>query len=242
VQDDDPLVTMQRDGFAVLHGALEPELVTRLHDAFVELNEARRDLGMRVGEARLMLPVPIRPPFCDEALCLAPKIHPLLMMLLGEELLIASYGSVVSLPGAPGQHLHKDHEFLFPLPLGAELPCHAVTLVVPLVDIDRTTGTTALYPGSHRTPDTRGITPLLPWMTRGDCFLMDYRLSHGGTPNPGQRARPLLYIVFSRPWFVDNVNFKEVPPLQLSPAGWRSLPEAVQPLFRRAQVPAGSER
>jgi ectoine hydroxylase-related dioxygenase (phytanoyl-CoA dioxygenase family) len=232
----DPLAHMDRDGYAILRGAYPPALIATLHDAYVEMTHARRDLGMPVGESRLMLPVPIAPPFCDQPVIANAQVLPLLEALLSSELVVASYGSVVALPGAPAQHVHKDHEFLFPLPLGAELPCHAVTLVVPLVRLDESTGTTALYPGSHRTAGSQGIELERPWLERGDCFLMDYRLSHGGTPNPGKVARPLLYIVYARPWFVDTVNFRDVPPLALAPASLLALPDRVRALFRRAAI------
>jgi len=222
---------MERDGFVVLHGTFPVELVDAVAAAYGRMLDERRDPGMVVGPGRVQLPVVLRPPFTDEALVC--KLLPLLGMLLGDDLLIASYGSVVAWPGAGVQHLHRDHGPLFPMPLGGELPCHAVTLVVPLVDLDASTGTTALFPGTHRVGSPEGVEPEMAWARRGDCFLMDYRIFHAGTPNVGAWPRPLLYIVYSRPWFVDALNYHEMPPLIVGPEGLAGVGPKARWVLRR---------
>ena len=68
-------------------------------------------------------------------------------------------------------------------------------------------GTTALWPGSHR-DETRlkkeGIEPIV---FEGSCILWDFRLWHGGTPNRSTLPRPLLYLTYCRPWFLEHMNF-----------------------------------
>ena len=233
----DLLGQMDRDGYAILRGTYPAPLIQRLHEAYLELEPTFLAGGVEVGDARIMFPIVVQPPFSDPALLATNRILIFLRALLGDELVILGYGGVVARPGAPAQHVHKDHPHLYPLPLGAELPCHAVTLVVPLVDLDETTGSTALYPGTHRTFDSNGVTPYVTSFRRGDCYFMDYRLTHSGTANPGKVPRPLLYIVYSRPWFVDIRNYKEMPPLELLPAEQVQLPPAVRGLFRRAAIP-----
>jgi hypothetical protein len=64
---------------------------------------------------------------------------------------------------------------------------------------------------------------------------MDYRLSHWGTPNVGTRARPILYLVYTRPWFTDARNFQQLYPLDVPPASWATLSPEVQRLAIRAR-------
>lgn len=45
------------------------------------------------------------------------------------------------------------------------------SLVVPLADLTPDTGTTRLFPGSHIGLKTDAFE--LPYLKRGDCFLMD---------------------------------------------------------------------
>ena len=69
-------------------------------------------------------------------------------------------------------------------------------------------GTTSLWLGSHRgahrDSDAGGTKPVV---REGSCLLWDYRLKHGGTANRSDTVRPLLYLTYCRPWWVDHVNF-----------------------------------
>ena len=68
----------------------------------------------------------------------------------------------------------------------------------------------------------------------GDAFLMDFRLIHAGTPNVSDIARPILYIVYSRPWFREDMNFDEQPPINLSPKQRKKVPKKLRYLFANA--------
>ena len=61
---------------------------------------------------------------------------------------------------------------------------------------------------------------------RGDVILMDYRTLHTGLPNRGTRARPILYMVYARPWFFDDVNHMDRIPLDMPPEVRQRLAEA----------------
>ncbi len=136
------------------------------------------------------------------------------------------------------QHIHRDHPALFAEAgrLSDILPPYALTVVVPLVDLDEETGTTALWEGSHRATPTGHeenggaqsallVEASLPWSKLGDCYFMDYRLLHAGTANNSSRPRPILYLVYSRIWFQDRKNFKKQAPLQMSQAEYERIPE-----------------
>jgi hypothetical protein len=68
----------------------------------------------------------------------------------------------------------------------------------------------------------------------GDAVLIDYRVCHGGTANPGLVPRAILYIVYSRPWFRDADNFSEMPPLRVSAGDLANRPAQYRPLFAGA--------
>jgi Phytanoyl-CoA dioxygenase (PhyH) len=77
------------------------------------------------------------------------------------------------------------------------------------------TRATALWLGSHRDKSrASNEESIKPVVREGSCLLWDFRLRHGGTPNRGSLSRPLLYLTYCRPWFVDHKNFSENNPKQ----------------------------
>jgi hypothetical protein len=41
----------------------------------------------------------------------------------------------------------------------------------------------------------------------GDCLFMDYCLQYRGLPNRSSGVRPVIYNVYCRRWFRDDVNY-----------------------------------
>ena len=100
-------------------------------------------------------------------------------------------------------------------------------------------GTTALWLGSHRDANRLKEKGIEPVVREGSCMLWDFRLKHGGTPNRGALPRPLLYLTYCRPWFVEHLNFNAKNPKQkplLAKKNFLSgLSEQHQRLLARAQ-------
>jgi hypothetical protein len=71
-------------------------------------------------------------------------------------------------------------------------------------------------------------------LQRGDCVMLDYRTLHAGLPNLSGRARPIVYMVYARPWFFDDVNHTNRIPLDMSIEHYEQLPASVHPLLIRA--------
>jgi ectoine hydroxylase-related dioxygenase (phytanoyl-CoA dioxygenase family) len=181
----------------------------------------------------MMLSVRLTGPFLDPRLYANPLLLPVLQQLLGADLLIDNFTCVIALPGAGEQHLHRDHPALFPESpqVSQDLKPYAITLVIPLVDLTPETGTTRLFPGTNR-----GNPPgeeALPFISRGECFLMDYRIEHQGLPNRSAMRRPVLYIVYTRPWFIDLVNMRRQPRINIDASDLAVIPSEHHPLFRR---------
>jgi hypothetical protein len=66
-------------------------------------------------------------------------------------------------------------------------------------------------------------------------LLIDYRLQHGGTANHAKQARPLLYLVYSRPWFRDHRNFKKQSALLTTRASFRKMDAPLKQMLRFAE-------
>src|SRR5262245_35573971 len=94
----------------------------------------------------------------------------------------------------------------------------------------------ALWPGSHR-GETHASTDdgIEPLVREGSCVVWDYRLQHGGTANRSAVPRPLLYMTYCRPWFLDHKNYRRQAPLRAPKRTLANLPEDLCRLLMRAQ-------
>lgn len=214
-------------------------------------NAQLRKRDASVGDRRFMITVDIKGRFNRSAVYANDALVPILNRLLSDAMRIASFGSVVAKSGASDQPIHLDHPPLFggvgdalPAELwpADSLPAYALTMVIPLIDLTESTGTTAIWEGTHRgkgridrlqtlmqRPDFSDAS--FPMATQGDVYLMDYRVIHGGTANVSPIDRPVLYIVYSRPWFRDGFNFKVQRPVSISKKQRQKVPSRHRHLF-----------
>ncbi|MEM7454087.1 MAG: phytanoyl-CoA dioxygenase family protein [Planctomycetota bacterium] len=236
------------------HGALwledviDSELVSELarvyEQKYVSLGKGilnRRHA--KVGHSRFMVTLEIEPPFDSHLLFANPLLLPILKSLLGHDCRISSFGSVVTFAGADQQQVHLDFPPLYESEqLCASLPPHAITLVIPLVELDAKTGSTAIWEGSHRSPGSRQLltdlmeSPTLdgsvhPLARAGDVYLMDYRVIHAGMANDSDVSRPILYIVYCRKWFRDAYNFHDQPPVRIAADRFNAMEPRHRQLF-----------
>lgn len=244
-------------GCMTLENCFDKTLVRELQQHFLE-HYANRDheevekTCLKVGDKRYMFTIRLQPPFMNPAVYAAPKVLPVVRELLGQDCIIQSIGTVCAFPGSEMQHVHRDHQHLFAEAggLNAFLPPYALHVVVPLVSLDENTGTTAFWEGSHRVKSNRenrrwsveelsrleGAVVTYPQM--GDCYFMDFRLRHAGTPNISDMPRPILYLVYSRRWFQDRMNFEMQSPLLISREEYDRIPDEFRHLFRNARPEA----
>jgi Phytanoyl-CoA dioxygenase (PhyH) len=235
------------DGALIIEDIVDAAVISELRRVFGEAYSQYLDGSVhedvaRVGERRLMIAIALEPPFDDPQLFANPYLLSILSSELDKDLVIGAFGVVCSLPSAPTQHRHYDGGILFPSSgFDRLLPAPAITVTIPLVEMNELHGTTALWLGSHR-DDARvikepGITPVV---REGSCMLWDFRLFHGGTPNRSNVPRPLLYLTYCRPWFLDHLNFNtktnpKQKPLLASKKLLSSLSEQNRRLLLRAQ-------
>ena len=239
----------RQQGALWLAGCFDRELIQQVADACTEkyLSLGKKELRKRdaiVGDRRYMITVDIKKPFNDPRLYANPILLSLLHKLLSPHCRIASFGIVSASPGADEQPIHLDHPPLFDDPATNDgIPPYAITVVIPLVSLIPEMGTTAIWPGSHRSADRLEMLKQLmeapdyaaahhPLASLGDAYLMDYRLIHGGRANESDHVRPILYSVYSRPWFRDGFNFGSQPAVQISKKQIKKVPKEHRGLFR----------
>lgn len=190
--------------------------------------------ALKVGDKRFMITVNLQHPFNTYYLYANPHIFPIVQQILGENCILNSFTSVVSLPGSKDQNPHHDHPQLFDDDtINTSIPCYVVDLMIPLVEMNKINGSTRVFCGSHKVSFENGkrMASYVPVVPIGSCILMDYRIYHGGTANCSKHVRPLLCINYSRPWFRDCANFDKQPTIKMSKKEYKKVPEAYRKLF-----------
>ena len=210
------------------------QAISRYIDGIEDRN--KKGLNLKVGHKRYMDSVTLCGPLLHEDLLYSPKVSQILIELLGEDLVLNNYTVVISLPGAKSQHIHSDGGSLFEPSCDIHLPPYAVTVAIPLVDIDLVCGPTAIWAGSHlkdgsAVRDSKGnvFPPRVPTPCLGDVSMFDYRTKPAGMANNANFARPILYIVFSRPWWIDSSNFSaQQRPVRITSKNLRGGPHTLR--------------
>lgn len=239
-------VAMFREhGVVMLENLFERPLIEACHDAFLREYQAyfedkRHGDALNIGDKRFQVTLAVREPMNAPAVYANPLLMPLLQALLDDKFVIGSYVSATSLPGSDDQRLHKDHPSLFgDISNELRLPTFAVNTMIPMVDLTPQVGTTKVRKGSHviSSDDSKHMRSQAPFVAVGSCYLMDYRLSHRGEPNRSNEVRPILSIMYQRPWFRDHVNFKKQPPFRIDQAEFDKVPDDLKRLFAWALQP-----
>lgn len=232
-----------KNGYAILDHVLDVETVEALrvefqgrYEKYLEDREYAETIA--VGKKRFLVPIELSGRFADPLIYGNPFVLGVVRGILDTDAVLDTFGAVVSLSGSERQHNHRDASVLFDAGISAILPAHAMTVALPLVDMNARHGTTAIWPGSHRWTLFRdGLPVLAPDIPAGSAFIWDYRLFHHGTPNISADHRPMLYGTYARSWYRDASNFRKTTQRRLwLPEGFiAAVPKDRRRLF--AQVP-----
>ncbi len=157
-----------------------------------------------------------------------------------KKIVVDSYTAIISLPKSEDQHIHSDGSGLFGSPIDKLLPTHALILGIPLVDLNEINGTTEIWLGSHM-KDINSENSHKPYLKKGDCYLMDYRLFHRGMANNSKQKRAIIFIRYAFPWWRDVANFRRKVstknisrPMKINNKAYLKIPKKFRYLFRYA--------
>jgi ectoine hydroxylase-related dioxygenase (phytanoyl-CoA dioxygenase family) len=213
------------DGALIIENIVDTAIISEARREFVKsysryLDGSEPEDTLMVGDLRLSITVELVPPFDNPQLFANPYLLSVLSAALDDDFVIGAYGVVCSLPSAPAQHRHEDGGTLFQHSgIDRLLPAAAITVGIPLLEMNDVHGTTTLWLGTHRDVSrssalrdrsqncTLKHESIEPVVREGSCILWDFRLVHAGTPNRGALPRPLLYLTYCRPWFLDHKNY-----------------------------------
>ncbi len=150
---------------------------------------------------------------------------PIVHSLLGKDAKLIYAGLILSFPNSADQPWHQDGTSLFndvefPIETSSHLPPYALNIFVPLDDVTAEVGPTEFCVGSHVRSNARDVMDYIengddssakvigPLLKSGDALIYDYRVCHRGTQNlTRDKTRPMLYLMYARPWFSEHINF-----------------------------------
>ena len=248
---------MARDGAAAFDGLFPVRLLKKLRANVLRRHESGelREHGLvRDIAGRYAALVPFEGPFLDPAFYASSALHAMLESLLGGDYCIGSLETVIAEPGALRQHQHIDGPIRFDRLVGGRksayegdlsaLAPYAVTLCIPLCDVDENNGPTAIWAGSHRSAlharPPGGARVAREYAVErmvgkmGLSFFFDFRVFHGGEPNFSREPRPVLMFVFTRRWYRDPNLADVFPSVIISKRNLNRVPAARRGLFMLA--------
>lgn len=226
---DDTLLMIEKTflqyGVAQINNVFTADHVQSLGESFMrkraeELEDKALAQVLAVGDKRYMLTMSLDDEFGDPGLVASSLYLPVMRRLLGPDCILSAYTAVVSLPGSENQWPHKDHSALFEEAGWAmQMPTFAAQIILPLRPLNGENGTTRVYKGSQRITIDTALKTLgyqEPEVPLGSCILLDYATLHHGLGNRSSQPRPIVNLIYSRPWFRDFKNYRLQPPLRFS--------------------------
>lgn len=233
---------LRREGVVVLDDLVDPALLEQCrHEIgarYPDYDQRDHDLHLGAYPGRYTVPVVIDGTLADRAIFAPRAIMRISAKLLGTEHILESLGLLVSLPGAPDQQGHFDGLLFREMQLDRVLPPFAISVSMPLVRLDDTTGSTAFWRRSHHQGDRGGPPDFAPIVPVGSAVLWDFRTFHGGLANRSERPRPIIFSVHGRPWWQEprSVEATRYKKLQLARAVRDGLSDRLRALTIRADM------
>ncbi len=230
-----------RYGALMLRDVFPRGLIAACQQAFKEQSNRYREAieqggALRVGDKRFMVTPKMSGAFADPAFFAAPLVLPILRKLLGRNAILGSMTAVASMPGAEEQKLHRDNPPLFEELDRRDLPPFLVSVMVPLIQLNHETGGTRIIKRSQtlRSSEVGDMPSQDPVADLGSCYLMDGNVFHQGMANNSEHIRPVVSLIYQRPWYRDHKNFKKQDPMDISNNTVSNLPSDARKLVEWA--------
>ncbi len=207
---------LRSDGVVAIERLWSQDAIDRLHEAVVAQHPEFTDqasLQDYLGDKneRFIAPVTMTAAVRATGVLECAALEAVCETMLGDGFVYEAFGMLWVDPGAPAQDPHRDGGMLFPESgIDKILPPTAITVAIPLVDVDLAWAPTGVAPGSHRLEPGSSTAELVPIeLVRGSAAIWDFRALHAGLANRTDRPRPALYFTVCRPYWVDHLNFRK---------------------------------
>ncbi len=177
------------------------------------------------AEGRFEFVTPFEEPFSNPKAWANSIILSILNSVLSPKFVIESIGGFNAIPNATDQKWHIDNEYAL-FNNQPNIPPYCMTLAIPLVDCNSTSGCTEFVFRSHRCKQTDEngdrkhvdavdlpcqtmLENVWPAMPSGSAMLYDQRVMHRGRANIGKIDRPMLHTSYCHgiPTHVTASNF-----------------------------------
>ena len=201
---------LDRDGYTILDGAIEPPLVEAL---LADLDRLERDLGEGPGKnvfeglATVRIYNLLAHGKLYEQIPVHDRVLPVVEGALDGGCLNSSLSSIAIGPGERAQPLHAD-DMLIPLPK-PHVPIICNTMWA-LTDFTDENGATRVVPGTHKadgSPDLgRSYDTIPAEMPRGSVLVFSGSLWHGGGANRTDRRRIGIAMNYCAGWIRQQEN------------------------------------
>lgn len=204
---------LDRDGYALLRGAIPAEMIAGLQATFDAGVLPNHEWPVPRGADWRHALLDTEPAIQD--VCRLPGVLSAVGALIGERFFLAQVEGREPLPGGGHQALHRD--------FSAQRPGDTALAIVFLDDYGPANGATRVVPGSHRLAsfdfnDTSGAIQLSG--KAGDILVFTADLVHAGSLNvTGGRRRSLLMSFFAAPIYESHLATARLRNIRM-PAAW----------------------
>ncbi|MEE9395852.1 MAG: phytanoyl-CoA dioxygenase family protein [Methylococcales bacterium] len=172
-----------------------------------------------------------------------PFVSAIARRVLGDDYILGALNFEAYLPGAECQPIHQNYPPLFngDDDFSANTS-FALALLIPLVQDPPMRGSTKIIKESHKLPyfEALKLPGQTPSLDLGSALIVDYRTVLQNFSFSGDTVRPLLSLVFHRPWFRDCLNYRDEPSIQFDDALFYTAPERLKELIAWTKSESGS--
>ncbi len=197
--------TVERDGVAIIRGAIPPDLLQRIRDRVDHLNRAERESGIGFIEsegANQRVFNLVNKGEIFEEIVQEPAVMQIMTQLLGGDFILSGFSSNTTGPGGEPMLLHSDSGYVPPPHPEYLLSANAIWM---LDDFTRENGGTEYVPGSHRqrcNPDPRREYTCVPILAPAGsiAILHGYTWHRTGANVTHNGHRRALFAYYVRPF------------------------------------------
>jgi hypothetical protein len=208
-------------GFVQLNGFFSTKFLQEWREAFVRFRDTDKDAPLFrypvQGKGRSEYLLPFREPFNSSLLYSDERLHNVLSGLFLSRFKLELQTVINSHAGSGNQRWHQGFQYLFHPE--ERLPPFAVVVAVPLVDVSLAMGPTHICPRKtlrfyqgYSCPSSE-----IAFESRlGDMVIFNYKTLHRGPANLSSEDRPMISMVFSKLFFLNQeaITNRAVPLVQ----------------------------